>query len=340
MKGRLSAVYAPARRWLGVFSACVAVVSVVVGCGLSPGPMASSVRQVGGGDEITVSFANTLNLPEGADVTLNGTKVGSVNDVHLRGDHVDAVTELKSGVRIPAGARASIRQDTVLGDPYVAIEAKSGHTGQEYLARGAVIPVTRTTSPPPLEDTLAVLSNFVNGGSIQDMQTVVRLINGALPVYRQTQRVAKISAVDLKSLAGGTDQIDGMLSALDKTAGAVIPRLNDITDMLSPEGMHYWSNISAAFKQLGVVIPSIGSVFEGGYWLVPMLTEVNGSIYTVRDGIDAIGSNQQLIRNFLSDKLFPFIKKPRMNVVSATSPDGQEVLGNVEKVLRMLGAIR
>lgn len=338
--------YPSARRSFGGVRGSLAAIALSVvlalmtaSCSLSPGPMSTSLRQASGGQKITVSFANIVNLPEGADVTLNGTKVGSVNSVLLRSDHVDAITTLKDDVRIPTAAQASIRQDTVLGDPYVAIETP-GESGTDYLNSGGVIPTSSTTSPPTLEDTLAVLANFINGGSVQNMQDVIRSVNTALPDIDQTRRVADIAAVDMKDLAGGTERIDDMLAALDATAASVIPRLDDITDMFSPEGMQYWGNISEAFEQLGVVIPSIGSVFEGGYWLVPMLSEVNGSIYTVRDGIDAIGSNDIALRKFLSDKLFPFVRRPSMDIVSATTPDGQQVLANIEKVLRMLGAIQ
>ncbi len=206
-------------------AAAAALVAVVLGgCTLNPGELASSVRSAGDGETITVQFDDTLNLPEGSDVTFNGTKVGSVTGVELRGgDHVDVNAKLTGRVRIPVDVTASIRQNTVLGDPYVALVATSG--GTEVVEPGGLIPLSQTTSPPPLEDTLAVVANFVNGGSIQNMQDVIRTMNTALPDIRQTRRVAKISAIDLSSLSAGTDLIDGMIRGLDATALAVIPHL-------------------------------------------------------------------------------------------------------------------
>ncbi|MCR8898615.1 MlaD family protein [Gordonia sp. GONU] len=320
-------------------AAAAALVAVVLGgCTLNPGELASSVRSAGDGETITVQFDDTLNLPEGSDVTFNGAKVGSVTGVELRGDHVDVNAKLTGRVRIPVDVTASIRQNTVLGDPYVALVATSG--GTEVVESGGLIPLSQTTSPPPLEDTLAVVANFVNGGSIQNMQDVIRTMNTALPDIRQTRRVAKISAIDLSSLSAGTDLIDGMIRGLDATALAVIPHLPAAEQMLSDEGMHYWSQLGKLFSGIGIVLPSIGSVFEGGYWLMPLLRGVDGSIGTVRQGIDAIGSNQAQLQQFLSKSLFPFLRKPGLEIVSASTPDGQEIIGDVTKVLRMLGAVR
>ncbi|MDS1114808.1 MlaD family protein [Gordonia westfalica] len=325
-----------ARLWALV----VAVIAVVAlgGCSLNPGELASSVRSAGDGEVITVQFADTLNLPEGSDVTFNGTKVGSVTRVTLRGDHVDVDAKLTGNVRIPVKVTASIRQNTVLGDPYVALAATTG--AADFLEAGGVVPLSQTTSPPPLEDTLAVVSTFVNGGSVQNMQDVIRTMNTALPDAGQTKRVAKISAIDLKSLSRGTDLLDGMIHGLDATSRAVIPHLPAIEAMLSDEGMHYWSQLSKLFSGIGIVLPSIGSVFEGGYWLMPLLRGVDANVATVRQGIDAVGSNQVVLQKFLSENLFPFIRKPGLEIVSATTPAGREVIGDVTKVLRMLGAVR
>ena len=221
------------RIW-GVLVAAAMVVGFG-GCSLNPSEMASSVRSSGSGKTLKLQFANTLNMPEGADVTLNGLRVGSVKDVVLRRGYVD-VTATLDDVRISADATASIRQSTVLGDPYVSIRASG--TGPSLT--GGTIPLSGTISPPALEDTLVVLANFVNAGSIQDMQEVIRSVNAALPEIKQTQRVANIAAVDLKSLAKDTTRIDTMIEGLDKTSRTIIPRLPKIEKLFNPDGMHYW----------------------------------------------------------------------------------------------------
>lgn len=321
------------RIW-GVLVAAAMVVGVG-GCSLNPSEMASSVRSSGSGKTLKLQFANTLNMPEGADVTLNGLRVGSVKDVVLRRGYVD-VTATLDDVRISADATASIRQSTVLGDPYVSIRASG--TGPSLT--GGTIPLSGTISPPALEDTLVVLANFVNAGSIQDMQEVIRSVNAALPEIKQTQRVANIAAVDLKSLAKDTTRIDTMIEGLDKTSRTIIPRLPKIEKMFNPDGMHYWDQMSRLFGNIGIVLPSIGSVFEGGFWLVPMLNSVNNTADTLVGMGPAIADNDALIRKFLTENLQPFMKKPGLDIVSMRTPEGQNVISEMLRVLKMLGAVQ
>lgn len=321
------------RIW-GVLVAAAMVVGFG-GCSLNPSEMASSVRSSGSGKTLKLQFANTLNMPEGADVTLNGLRVGSVKDVVLRRGYVD-VTATLDDVRISADATASIRQSTVLGDPYVSIRASG--TGPSLT--GGTIPLSGTISPPALEDTLVVLANFVNAGSIQDMQEVIRSVNAALPEIKQTQRVANIAAVDLKSLAKDTTRIDTMIEGLDKTSRTIIPRLPKIEKMFNPDGMHYWDQMSRLFGNIGIVLPSIGSVFEGGFWLVPMLNSVNNTADTLVGMGPAIADNDALIRKFLTENLQPFMKKPGLDIVSMRTPEGQNVISEMLRVLKMLGAVQ
>lgn len=321
------------RIW-GVLVAAAMVVGFG-GCSLNPSEMASSVRSSGSGKTLKLQFANTLNMPEGADVTLNGLRVGSVKDVVLRRGYVD-VTATLDDVRISADATASIRQSTVLGDPYVSIRASG--TGPSLT--GGTIPLSGTISPPALEDTLVVLANFVNAGSIQDMQEVIRSVNAALPEIKQTQRVANIAAVDLKSLAKDTSRIDTMIEGLDKTSRTIIPRLPKIEKMFNPDGMHYWDQMSRLFGNIGIVLPSIGSVFEGGFWLVPMLNSVNNTADTLVGMGPAIADNDALIRKFLTENLQPFMKKPGLDIVSMRTPEGQNVISEMLRVLKMLGAMQ
>jgi len=311
------------------------MIAAFSGCSLNPSDMASSIRSSGGGKTLTLQFTNTLNMPEGADVTLNGLRVGSVKDVVLRRGYVD-VTATVDDVRISADATAAIRQSTVLGDPYVSIRASG--TGPELAE--STIPLAGTISPPALEDTLVVLANFVNAGSIQDMQDVIRSVNAALPEIKQTQRVANIAAVDLRSVARDTSRIDTLIKGLNDTSKTVIPRLPKIEEMFNPAGMHYWDQMSRLFGNIGIVLPSIGSVFEGGFWLVPMLDSLNDTADTLVGVGTAIGENDALIRKFLTENLQPFMKKPGLDIVSLRTPEGQNVITDMVRLLKMLGAVR
>jgi phospholipid/cholesterol/gamma-HCH transport system substrate-binding protein len=75
------------------------------------------------GYEITASFAKIGGLPTGADVRINGIKVGTVVGQKLDPVTFSAVLTLSiaSDLKLPTDSLASIGSDGLLGDTYVKI---------------------------------------------------------------------------------------------------------------------------------------------------------------------------------------------------------------------------
>ena len=74
------------------------------------------------GYDITIEFANVLNLPDHAKVVMDGTRVGVMTKVTLTSRGVDVTSRIDHGVVVPSNAHAVLQQATVLGDTYVALE--------------------------------------------------------------------------------------------------------------------------------------------------------------------------------------------------------------------------
>ena len=78
----------------------------------------NSLPQPGGnhrdGYDIVIEFANVLNLPERAKVVQDGTTIGVVTHVDLKSTRVDVTSRIDPGVVVPANARATLQQSTVL----------------------------------------------------------------------------------------------------------------------------------------------------------------------------------------------------------------------------------
>ncbi|PKZ62952.1 MCE family protein [Gordonia terrae] len=316
------------------------LVIVTSACSLRPDDLPSPKGGVRDGYDVSMMFDNALNLPTGASVMMDGLRVGEVKGVTLVAETVRVATSISSGTVIPADSTATIRQDTVLGDTYVAIERPASGEGGAELQPGGVIPVSQTTSPPQLEDTLAVLANFVNGGNIQKVENSVRKLNAVMPDLTALQRLASTVAVDLDDLAMNTREIDRLLTGLDDTAVAVNRQQDKISMMLSSEGVVYWDRLSRQVVQyVGTLLPSIGSIFAGGAWMVPMLNAVDRAVISVRQtGIDALSDSDRIVQ-FLRRTIIPFMEKPSAHVGEVVGSDDQQ-LGDVQKLLRMLGATK
>ncbi|GGL14309.1 MlaD family protein [Nocardia jinanensis] len=314
----------------------------VAGCSLGPDDLPSVRSGVGTDYTVTIRFDNVMNLPAGADVLLGGLRVGQVQGLAASPDGIDVTVGLSETTKVPADAGAIIRQNTLLGDTYIALTPNADPNPQAgFLEPGSFVPGERTTSPPQLEDTIAVLAYFVNGGSIQKMQDTMATLNRTMPALDDVRKMAATVAVDLADLAAGTTEIDRLLNGLSDTATAVNDGAGQWQAVFSEEGAHYWHNVArAVVAHISTLLPSVGSIFVGGLWLTPMLNSLADTAESGR-GIweDAPGTTVRL-NNFLRTTLLPFAQRPAVNVTSVSTGDGAELIDDATSILRLLGAVR
>ncbi|MGE2713047.1 MlaD family protein [Mycolicibacterium litorale] len=293
------------------------------------------------GYPITLEFANVLNLPDRAKVVMDGTTIGIVDDIRVTAEAVDVTARIDKDVQVPARARAVLQQATVLGDIYVAIDRTGANDGMAgTLPPDGRIPLAHTESPPQLEDTIANLAHFVASGSIQRVQNSIIRINNVTP--QQAERVRAIAervTVDLRDLADNVDTVDQWLSGVDRTAHVMAAHTPKFEYWYSPDGMIQWDRMSTVGIAIGTLVPSVGSIYTGGYWLVPMLESLGIAVGSVQKSKWAVEGEYRPWRGLFQDVFLPEDKYPAMNIVSVQTPDGRDITNNVQDVLRMLGAI-
>ena len=292
------------------------------------------------GYDLHLEFDSVLNLPDRAKVMLDGVPVGLVTAVGLADDRVQVTARIDAGVVIPGDVHAALRQPTVLGDIVVALlPAADPDPAAGPLPAGAVIPAARTSSPPQIEDTIASLANFVASGSIQ------RAHNSLVGVNRVVQtsevgldRISAQVSTNLAELAANLESVDLTLSGLSDTAAVLRGRRAYLDRWFSPAGMLGFDRATQVTSRLSVMIPSIGSVYSGGFWLVPMLRTVGDAAGAVQASKWAVEDEVPGWRRLFVDYFLPQDKYPAINITSIVGPDGRELSGDVHNVLRILGA--
>ncbi|NMN96688.1 MlaD family protein [Antrihabitans stalactiti] len=328
------------RLGIGAIALCCSVFTAS-GCGIGPKDLPSPQAGVGDAYEVTLQFASAMNLPTGAYVMMNGLRVGEVRNVAVVDQRVDVTVGLKSEAQVPSDVRAVIRQDTLLGDTYIAFDHDPVKPTSTFLAAGDAVPVDRTTSPPQLEDTMAVLAYFINGGSIQKSEDTIARLNNVMPSAADVSRLANIAAVDLRDLAGNTTEIDRTLAGLDATSVAISDKKSILDLTMTDEGLKFWRlSAKSILAHISILLPSIGSIFEGGMWMVPMLDSLSATATTGRNIFDEAPTAAEKISTFIRTTLLPFAKNPSVNIRSIETPAGEQLATEVENLLRMLGAVR
>ncbi|MEZ0365020.1 MlaD family protein [Mycobacterium sp. pUA109] len=323
---------------LGLFSVTVTASCASIRVDALPQP-GNSYRD---GYAVVIEFANVLNLPDRAKVVMDGTTVGVVEKIVMGESAVEVIARIDPSVQIPSDIHAVLQQATILGDIFVALDRDQESAGQSYaLKPNARIPIAQTTSPPQLEDTIANLSNFIASGSIQRIQNTIIGINRVTPVHAQEVReIAQLLSADLVDLSNNIDTVDEWLNGVDGIMKLMDDHIPMFQYWFSEEGMRSIDISTRMGTYLGTIIPSVGSIFLGGYWAVPFLESMGKAMGAIQKSKWAIeGEWLRPWRKLFTDLYLPADKNPVMNIVSVQTGDGQEITENVEDVLRMVGAI-
>ncbi|GAA4675598.1 MlaD family protein [Gordonia humi] len=328
------------RSWVAVL--LVAALALLTGCSLSPNRLPSVKAGVSSDYEVTLKFESVLNLPTGADVMMNGLQVGRVKELVESDDGVDVIVGLTSSRPVPADSSAIIRQNTPLGDTYLGFTPPAHPTAAGNLHDGSVIPRDRTTSPPTLEDTIAVLAYFVNGGSIQKIQDTMVTLNKVLPEVKDVRRLATTVSTDLQDLGGSLGEVDRMLNGLNGVAKSFPASRLQVERVFGDEGIDFFHTVAYSLvRHIATLLPSVGSVFTGGLWVAPLVTslaeaaENAAPIWPAGDRVLASGND------FVSNTLKPFLKNPRVAITSVkASGSDRQMLSDSAAVLRILGVVR
>jgi len=186
---------------------------VLTGCG----PTMSDLPLPGNGvsgDTLTVkvTFDEALNLAQGAQVRVNGVSSGKVRSVETKDFKAIAVLDVRTSARMRDSATARLRYTTPLGELFVEVT----NPAQGALLRdGAALSTASSSTAPTVEDALASASLLVNGGGLNQLQTVTEELNVAVGGREDTVRELMQRADTFLGQANATTaDIDRALTSL------------------------------------------------------------------------------------------------------------------------------
>ncbi len=196
-------------------AAAVVVVFALAGCGeegTSPIPLPGGAPR---GDyyTITVEFADVLDLVPEASVKVNDVSIGSVERIWLDGWTARVKLRVEKRVKLPDNAFAALRQTSLLGEKFVALEPPQQEKPQGKLGDGDIIPISRTQRSVEIEEVLASMSLLLNGGGLANLKTISKEVGNAL---KGRESGIKNTLHQLDSFVGGLDdQKEDIVKAID-----------------------------------------------------------------------------------------------------------------------------
>ncbi|RNL64822.1 MCE family protein [Nocardioides marmoriginsengisoli] len=166
------------------------------------------------GDTITikVQFDEALNLAQGAAVKVNGVDSGKVQKVTTKDFKAIATLKVRTSAQLRSDASARLRYTTPLGELFVDV---SNPARGALAADGQTLDPKKASTAPTVEDALASASLLVNGGGLNQLQTVTDQLNKAIGGREGTVReLLDRSNTFLAEANATTGDIDRALNAL------------------------------------------------------------------------------------------------------------------------------
>jgi phospholipid/cholesterol/gamma-HCH transport system substrate-binding protein len=202
----------PARRRWRLFPALgVAVAVLVSGCdfdGAYDLPLPGSIVDEDKSYEVTAEFDDVLNVVPRSPIMVDDVPVGEVTEVERTGWNAVLTMRIREDVDLPDNATAAIRQTSLLGEKYVALE-EPPKPSADRLGDGDRIGLAATGRNPEVEEVLGALSFLLSGGGVGQLATITHELN--LVMTGRTER--------LQNLLG---TLDGVVATVDAQKADII----------------------------------------------------------------------------------------------------------------------
>ncbi|MEV0581537.1 MCE family protein [Nonomuraea sp. NPDC050310] len=213
----------------------LAALLTAAGCGFQG---VASLPLPGGADlgprprEVTIEFADALDLVPRSSCKVNDVTVGEVVSVELSASwHAEVVCAVRGEVGLPVDSTAAIAQTSLLGEKYVRLEP----AGQGPPATR--IPLAATTATAEVEQVLAAASTVLNGGGLEQLATINAELNQVLG-GRATRVRGLLRRLDTfaAALDGSKGEIVRLLDGLDRLAATLAAQKRTIADVATRIG--------------------------------------------------------------------------------------------------------
>jgi phospholipid/cholesterol/gamma-HCH transport system substrate-binding protein len=253
------------------------------GCGFSLQALPKPGGVSGPSYTLKAVFVNVVNLPIQARVLIGADDVGQVSTIATSDFKADLTLTIRRSIRIPVGTTAQILFVDPLGDEFIELHPPSGASHGPYLHNNATLTERATNSAPSIADTLAALGALLNGGGLNQLQTIISQLNDALGGHQsQIRDILTGLATTVTSLNANAPAVDSALSSLAALSGQLakgdaaiatgIDTIGPAVGVLSSENGDL-SKVLTSVNQLSTVASSI--VNQSAASVVGTIKELN-----------------------------------------------------------------
>ena len=228
-----------------------------------------SMPIIGGGPKYAAEFTEVGGLKKGDDVRLAGVLIGEVDALELRGDRVRVIFRVKKERdQLKSQTSASVRIKSLLGTMYVSLEPE----GTGTLAKGAVIPTSRTRAPYDIVQAFSGLTENSNEIDQKQLATALQTVDD----------IAAKTPKEFQSAVAGVSELSANLAARDKEIETLLKNIDGVSGVLADRNAEFvklFEDGTVLFDALTARRDAIHAVLVG---VTDMSKQVNGLVDETR----------------------------------------------------------
>ncbi|WP_107657141.1 MCE family protein [Nocardia suismassiliense] len=339
--------------------AAIVAVTVISGCGLTvqklPLPMPGM-----SGETYTVHaiFEDALSLADQAKVRIGGSNVGVVTKISTKNFRALVDLTISTAVELPEGSTAELRQDTPLGEMFVAVSTPPTAPGAPMLRDGATLGLDKTSSAASAEQLLVSISLLFNGGGLAALAELTSELDAIVGGRGgQVSRLTTEMTAVVRSLNDNSARVDAVLTEFSTLAGSIEARhaelgrgagaLPDLLGTLAQNNRaigDLLTKVSATTAALGDYADTSGrhlaDLLDNTRRLMGELAAAGDDLGTMLDRMHTL--RPKLDASFRGKSIGIFFSVTALDVSALTDPKGQllpdlqDFVGSLIQVLQLV----
>ncbi len=254
----------PRRHWTRRLAVACSGVVLLTGCdfdGAYDLPLPGSPVDEDDAFEVTVEFADVLNVVPRSPVMVDDVTVGEVTEVERVGWHAEVTLRIREDIVLPDNAIAEIRQVSLLGEKYVALEEPSAQAPEGRLSEGDKISLAVTGRNPEVEEVLGALSYLLTGGGVAQLGTITEEANLVM--------------------SGREDRLRALLGSLESVVGTIDQQKADI--------IHAMESMDNLARTLNAEKETIGGALDAAGPAIEVLSAQHDELIAMLSSLEELG---------------------------------------------------
>lgn len=254
---------------------------------------------------IQAQLPDVVVIQPNTRVRVADVNVGNVTKIEVQDWHALVTMRINGDVHLPANSTAKVGQTSLLGSMHIELAPPTDEPPTGELKNGSLIPLSRASTYPTTEQTLASVAILLNGGGLSHVQEITQAFATAMKGRENDLRslltqldifVAQLHAQtdDIITATESLNALAGQFAAKDQTVDKALTTIPQALAVLSDSRNKIADAIDALGKFSAITASTINQTKESFTKnfrnLAPALRELANAGPALTKGLDFLST--------------------------------------------------